>query len=47
MLEPVHLSQIAHELVKRDHIEIIPQLVQTEPLIYDIGQALRREAESN
>ncbi|MBW4579891.1 MAG: AraC family transcriptional regulator [Tildeniella nuda ZEHNDER 1965/U140] len=46
-LEPDHLAQVAYEAVNVDRIELIPQFATPDPLIYQIGQALKSEITSN
>ncbi|MBW4422613.1 MAG: AraC family transcriptional regulator [Myxacorys californica WJT36-NPBG1] len=45
-LEPNHLAQVAHETVNSDRVELIPQFSSLDPLIDQLGQALRSEMES-
>ena len=45
-LEPEFMSRIAAELVDPDRLEIIPQFKLNDPLIYQIGLALKANLES-
>lgn len=46
-LEPAHLAQVAYEAVNADRVELIPQFATPDPLIYQIGLALKSEITSN
>lgn len=46
MLEPLHLARIAYESVDGDRFEMIPQFAMFDPLIYQIGLALKSEVKS-
>ncbi len=47
VLEPTHIPQIAHEFVDADKVELVPQFLVRDPLIYQIGLALKSELESD
>lgn len=42
-LESMELSEIANEWENQGSVELIPQFLDSDPLIYGIGQALRQE----
>lgn len=46
-LEPALLIHNASELLETDHVELIPQLAIQDPLIHQIGLALKTELQSN
>lgn len=46
MLDPAHVAQIAHETVDAEHVEILPHFAKSDPLIYQIGIALKLELAS-
>jgi AraC family transcriptional regulator len=45
-LEPAHLTQVAHESIDLDRVELIPQFARLDPLIHQIGVSLSAELES-
>ncbi|WP_190646949.1 hypothetical protein [Oculatella sp. FACHB-28] len=45
MLDPPHLARTAYESVDGDRFEMIPQFAMFDPLIYQIGLALKSEVE--
>jgi AraC family transcriptional regulator len=45
-LEPTFLRQIAAEVVDSDRLEVVPQFKLNDPLIYQIGMALKANIES-
>ncbi|MBD3887225.1 helix-turn-helix transcriptional regulator [Phormidium tenue FACHB-886] len=46
MLDPLHLARTAYESVDADRFEMIPQFAMFDPLIYQIGLALKSEVKS-
>jgi len=46
-LEPSHLEQVAHESLNGKSTVIIPHFATPDPLIYQIGLALKSELETN
>jgi AraC family transcriptional regulator len=46
-LEPAHLAHIAHESVDRDRLSLVPHFATPDPLIHQIGIALKSELENN
>jgi len=44
-LDPQFVSQIAYEAVNPDSIELVPTFIQSDPLIYNLGIALKSELE--
>lgn len=46
-LDPQFVSQIAYEAVNPDSIKLEPTFIQSDPLIYNIGLALKSELESD
>jgi AraC family transcriptional regulator len=46
-LEPTFLSQIAYETVNPDRVELLPTLKKADPLIFQIGLALRSSLEQD
>lgn len=47
VLDPLHLAQLAYESNRVDHVEIVPQFAMFDPLIYEIGLALKAEMEAD
>ena len=47
MVDPIRLAQTAYESVNDDLVEIVPQFAMLDPLIYQIGLALKAEMESD
>lgn len=45
-LEPTYIAQIAREETDLESIEFVPRFAQSDPLIYQIALALKRELES-
>jgi AraC family transcriptional regulator len=46
-LEPDHLTQVAHEFITADRVELTPHYAMHDPLIDQIGRSLTAELESN
>lgn len=46
-LDPAFVSQVAHEAIDPDRVEILCKPRQTDPLIYNILQALKADLESD
>ncbi|MBD3887226.1 helix-turn-helix transcriptional regulator [Phormidium tenue FACHB-886] len=46
MLDPALVARISHETVDADRVEILPYFAKADPLIYQIGVALRSELAS-
>lgn len=45
-LDPAYVAQIAREFVDRDRIELIPHFATSDPLVHQIGLALKAELEA-
>ena len=46
-LDPQFVAQIAHETVDPDSTELVPTFIQSDPLIYHLGLALKSELETD
>lgn len=46
-LNPQFFSKIAYETVAPDSIELVPTFIQSDPLIYNLGLALKSELETD
>ena len=46
-LDPQFISQIAYETVAPDNTELVPTFIQSDPLIYYLGLALKSELETD
>jgi len=46
-LDPQIVSQIAYEAINPDSIELVPTFIQSDPLIYNLGLALKSELKSD
>lgn len=46
LLEPNYIAQIAREEIYPESVELVPYFAQSDPLIYQIGLALKRELQS-
>jgi AraC family transcriptional regulator len=46
-LEPDYLTQVAHELIGTNHVELIPHHAMSDPFIDQIARSLTAELESN
>ncbi len=46
-LEPTRLARVAHESIDVERVELIPQFAMFDPLIHQIGLALKSEIEWN
>jgi AraC family transcriptional regulator len=46
-LEPDYLTQVAHEFITADRVELTPHYAMHDPLINQIGRSLAAELESN
>ena len=47
ILEPVLVAHIAYESINPDHVELVPQFSTPDPLIYQIGLALKTELQTD
>jgi AraC family transcriptional regulator len=45
-LEPARIADIAYESINPDSVELLPHFAKSDPLIYQIGLALKAELES-
>ena len=45
-LDPAYVAQIAHESVDSDRIELVPHFATSDPLVHQIGLALKAELEA-
>lgn len=45
-IDPKHICRLAHEFINPDQVELIPQFPVPDPLIYQIGLALKSELHS-
>lgn len=43
LLEPTYIARIAREEIYPESVELVPRFAQSDPLIYQIGLALKRE----
>jgi AraC family transcriptional regulator len=47
MLEPSYFAQIAYESMERTHVELVGHFAKPDPLVYQIGLALKTQLETN
>lgn len=47
MLDPVHVARITSEVTDNSQFELLPQFAKSDPLIYQIGIALKSELETD
>lgn len=47
ILKPELIKCVAHESVEPDNVELLPHFIKSDPLIYQIGLALKAELETN
>lgn len=47
ILEPTLISRVAYESVAPSSVELLPHLIQSDPLVNQIGLALKRQLEGN